>query len=211
MAGQLPMDNITESSHSSRAQLHLAGSRSKAEVRGPVILLWWMRSVNGCVMAPLVHHEVPYSSERPWNMTTVHQDSTLSRVNWLQFSTTSGSWMRQPSMFQQSQPLSLRPGSSSFSRDVRFVEDSYPSIRASGYPRDKGPSSQQEDWESSRDRPPPSDQGHSGGGGGGAPPPPPPPRVITRSIYGVPMGDDRHPRVITRSTYCVPIADVILL
>ncbi len=89
-----------EWSNSGGARPSQGGSRSKAEARGGKSdSHGGMWSVDGCVMAPLVHHEGPYSLERPWSVTTSHQDSTLLRINWLQFSMTSTPWTRQPRSF----------------------------------------------------------------------------------------------------------------
>ena len=71
-------------------------------------------------------------------------DSTLPRINRLQFSSASASWMRQPLTFWQSQPLTSRPGSWSLLRDTAYTRDTYSSSRSSGCPRDRGPSSGQE-------------------------------------------------------------------
>ncbi len=118
---------------------------------------------------------------------TSHHDSPLSRINRLQLATTLGSWIRQPSMFRQSQPLPSSPGSSSFSRDADFIDDAQPSSRSSGHPRERGPSSQQEDWESSSDRLPSSYQGESG-----ASRYPQSQHEDSQVFTGPPTGDDRQ-------------------
>ncbi len=87
-----------------------------------------MRSEDGCVIAPLVHCDGPYSLEHSWNTTPSQHDFTLLRLNRLEFCLTSASWTKQPLMFRQSQPLASRLRFLSLSRDIEYTRNNYPGI-----------------------------------------------------------------------------------